>query len=272
MKVGILGCGYVGQAVASNWKQQGHYVTVTTRKLERIHELQTISDQVFILEKNNLQYFLANQEAILISVAPDPYSDYITTYLKTAQQVVENLPNAPQLQQIIYTSSTSVYGDYGGSWVNEGTEVHPTNERTAILHKTEQTLLRVSSSHLNVCILRLAEICGPGREIKNKLIRMQKESRSFPGDGKQFTNLIDLKDIVSAIDFAVQNQLNGIYNLCNDLHIPRQQLYEEICEQENLGSITWDPSLPSIHGGNKRVSNQKIKDCGFIFSKTIASL
>ncbi len=263
MKIGIIGCGYVGQASGLRWKLGGHLLAVTTRRPERAESLRIVADQIYLLNSQNLGPFIAQQEALLISIAPDATSTYASTYLKTAQQMAEQVTQAPALQQILYTSSTSVYGDQGGAWVDENCHIIPSHDNAKILYDTEQILLGCSSEKLKICILRLGEIYGPGREIEQRLRRMQHQP--FAGTGEAYTNLIHLSDIVSALDFALRNRLNGIYNLCNDFHMPRKLFYQKLCEQEKIPFIQWDPTKPSMHGGNRRVSNQKIKNTGFIF-------
>lgn len=264
MKIGIVGGGYVGQAIASHWKQQEHQVAITTRRSERITFLQTFANQVCFLGSQSLNSFIAEQETLLICVAPGPCSDYASTYLHTARQAVEQAARCPALQQIFYTSSTSVYGDHTGAWVDEMTPIMPTHENAKILYETEQTLLGCASNHLNVCIMRLGEIYGPGREIENRLRRMQHQS--FAGSGDSYTNLIHLTDIVLALDFALRHSLKGIYNLCSDFHIPRQLFYERLCQEKQIPHIKWDPARSNLHHGNRRVSNQKIKATGFAFT------
>lgn len=263
MKIGILGCGYVGQATALPWKKEGHHVAVTTRKFERVSPLKNIANEVCLLTEHSLPSFIAQQEALLISVAPDASSDYASTYLETAKRVTEQISNASNLRQIMYTSSTSLYGDQGGAWVDEEMPIQCLDNHRRILCETEQILLKTSSDNLHVCILRLGEIYGPGREIEERLKRMHHQP--FAGNGESYTNLIHVNDIVNALHFALTHQLQGVYNLCSDFHMTRRQFYENICQKENIPSIQWDPTRTSVHGGNRRVSNQKIKNAGFTF-------
>lgn len=256
MRIGIIGCGYVGQAAALYWKQKEHTVSVTTRRPERISLLQSLVDNVYLLTNPSLKEFILQQEALLISVAPDTQDDYHSTYLHTASEVAQH---GAHLQTVLYTSSTSVYGEQEGSWVDETLFLQPAQIKDAILHQTEQVLLE----NLQACILRLGEIYGPGRDIGKRLRRMQ---QPFAGTGESYTNLIHLNDVVNALDFALNYNLKGIFNLCNDFHIPRRDFYEQICQQEMLPPVQWDPSKMSTHAGNKRVSNQKIKSQGFVFS------
>jgi nucleoside-diphosphate-sugar epimerase len=264
MKIGIIGCGYVGKAAALLWKKLEHQISATTRNPDRIPLLKSVADQIFLLNSRNFTHFIENQEVILISVAPDPTSDYRSTYLETAKQIAQEIKNGSSVRQILYTGSTSVYGDHGGGWVDENTPAQPIQEMGKILLETEQLLLGCSSKNLNICILRLGEIYGPGREIENRLRKMQ--GQSFSGTGNSFTNLIHLTDIVNALNFALEKHLQGIYNLCSDFHKCRKEFYEKLCSKEKLPPIQWDPNRSNPHQGNRRVSNQKIKNEGFFFT------
>lgn len=261
MKIGILGCGYVGQAAASHWLAKGHDVAVTTRQPEKIDSLKSLTSKVFLLKADSLHHFLSQQDALLISVAPHAGDSYESTYLQTVQTVVSSLSKTPKLRYLLYTSSTSVYGDQIGNWVIESTPLTPINAHAKVLIDTEQLLLQHQSEKQSICILRLGEIYGPGREISQRLRRQQ--GQSFPGIGDQYANLIHRDDIVKALDFALQNQLSGIYNLCQDAHPSRRELYALLCEQEGLPPVKWDPQLESRHGGNKRISSEKLKALGF---------
>lgn len=274
MNVAIIGCGYVGKAAARFWKAAGHSVTATTRNPDHVAELQSIVDHVILLQGNNLSEILAqalvNQEVILLSVAPDDASQYESTYLNTAQALVKAVKRLPMLRQILYTSSTSVYGDQQGQWVDENTPPAPNNDNTKILLATEQILLASQSDNRYVCIFRLGEIIGPGRELSSRLRRLNGQSLS--GSGDNYTNLTHIDDIVGAIDFAVSHQLQGVYNLCGDLHILRRDLYHQICEKHGLPHVVWNGSVTSVHGGNKRVSSVKLVAAGYSFYKPLSTV
>jgi nucleoside-diphosphate-sugar epimerase len=268
MKITIIGCGYVGKALALTWKRAGHHITVTTRTQERVDELSQVANEVVVLGEDPSHFFsktLQLQEVIVISVAADSAKDYEKTYLQTVRELADATPKLPFLQQIIYTGSTSIYGDHKGSWVNEETIPSPENRNAQILLETEQVLEKLTMPQRKVCIFRLGEIFGPGRDFASRLKRIQ--GQPLPGTGGNYTNIIHLHDILRAIDFALQNQLSGIYNLCNDIHMLRQELYSSICESVDLPKVVWDPAIRSIHGGNKRVSNDKLKAAGFRFAK-----
>lgn len=267
MNIAIIGCGYVGSAIAQHWKACGHHVTACTRQSSRVPTLKTIAGNAIVIQ-SNLYNVLSDCQAILLCMAPESTDQYENAYLETTRSLIRTLPQLPHLKQILYTSSTSVYGDHQGNLVDENTVLAPQSQNAQILIEAEQTLLRAEKLGREVCIFRLGEIYGPGREIAERLKRMS--GKSFPGNGSNITNLIHLEDIVGALDFSLNKHLTGIYNLCNDLHIPRKEFYHQICKNKGLSPVTWNPSQPSLHAGNKIVSNKKLKDAGYqlIFNLT----
>jgi nucleoside-diphosphate-sugar epimerase len=268
MKVLIIGCGYVGKAAAKMWKTLGHEITVTTRSKLRISELESEADRVIVLNQDPeaLNNALKDQHVVLLSVAPDTLEDYHNTYLQSAMALHNLIPKYSSIKHILYTSSTSVYGDFNGDWVDEETCLTTNGiPQLKILIETEKVLLDLSCSIRNVCIFRLGEIIGPGRSIAERLRKLN--GASLPGSGESYTNLIHLNDIKNALEFGVGHNFNGIYNLCNDLHLSRKELYKQICARESLPQIHWDSHKTSFHQGNKRVSNQKIKLSGYHFQE-----
>lgn len=259
MRICIIGCGYVGQAAARHWKAAGHEITVTTRSLERAYQLRPLADLVYILS-DDWHELIKKQDIVLLSVAPDVNSNYLQTYLYSAEALLRSIQGS-SVSQIIYTGSTSVYGDHEGRWVDENTSPNPAHTNAHILLATEQTLLKMSDDKRKVCIFRLGEIFGPERSIVDRVKRMQ--GNAFPGNGENFTNLVHLDEIISALDSAISNQLNGIYNLCNDIHLSRKDLYQKICTEHGLPEVQWDLSAKNPHSGNKKVSNEKLKSTGW---------
>lgn len=265
MKICIIGCGYVGKAAAVKWKHEGHEITVTTRSLERAYELRPYADLIYILN-DNWQEIVEKQDIILLSVAPDNKSDYIETYLRTAEKLTQSVSRS-RVSQIIYTGSTSVYGEHQGRWVDENTIPQPFNAQGHILLSTEQILFKAATNQRKVCIFRLGEIYGPERSLEDRVRKLQGSVVS--GNGENLTNLIHLEDIISALDIAVKQQLNGIYNLCNDIHIPRKDLYKRICEKNGWQEVIWNPAIANTHSSNKKVSNDKLKSVGWTIIDTL---
>lgn len=266
MNVTILGCGYVGTAVAQRWKQQGLTITATTTRATRLTELESIAQQAICLrgnDANTLQQVLNNQQVVLLSVGASSADAYEETYLQTAKTLVSVLEQYSTVQQIIYTGSYAVYGDRQGDWVTEDTPVSPANRNGEILAETEQILLSAARADRAVCIFRLGGIYGPGRELIKIFGRAAGTTR--PGDGSDASNWVHLEDIVGAIEFARVHQLSGIYNLVQDVPTTTGELLQQLFTAHNLPPVTWDTSQSSTRPYNARVSNQKLRDRGYRF-------
>lgn len=264
MNIAIIGCGYVGYAVAKYWKLSSDFViTATTTTPAKVATLQQVAD-IEIVQSSDveaLKSVLQNQDVVLLSVGPKSRDAYEETYVKTAENIVSVLQHIPTVKQLIYTGSYSVYGDRNGSIVDEETPIAPSNPNGKILHKAEQILLSASNEKLRVCILRLGGIYGEGRELVKIFSRAFGETR--PGSGEDTTNWIHLDDIVGAIEFARKQQLNGIYNLVDDAHLSSRELIENLCQKYDKPNVIWDASQTKTRSNNSSVSNEKIKKAGY---------
>lgn len=263
----ILGCGYVGTALARLWQTHDDFcVTVTTTREERLPELRLLADQAIALhgdDPTGLRSQLESTQILVISVGAKRGIPYTDTYLKTAETLRAALVGNTCVEQIIYTSSYAVYGDRQGAWVTEDMPAHPTNDNGEVLYQTEQILLSLAQPQRPVCVLRLGGIYGPGRELNR--IFQNAAGQTRPGDGSNPANWVHLDDIVGAIDFGVQHRLQGLYNLVDSQPMAIKDLLDWVCDRHQLSPIHWDPSLPSSKSYNAKVSNQKLRDAGYRF-------
>lgn len=266
MKIAIIGCGYVGQAIARQWYAAGHELTVTTTTPDKIPQLAEVAQRVKLLETKDLdglREICEGKELILLSIGSQGRTEagYRLAYLQTAQNLKMALQGNSTVKQVIYTSSYSVVGNHDGAWVDETTPERPGTAFAEILLETEQVLASLAGGDRQVCILRLGGIYGEGREILKIFRSAMGQVR--PGTGTEYGNWIHLTDIVNGIEFARMKQLSGLFNLVADEPIQRRVLLERLAEKYNLDPVLWDASLPSARPFNVRVSNQKLKDLGF---------
>ncbi len=265
MKVAIIGCGYVGSAVAQLWKAKGFDVLVTTTREERVNELRKIASQVEVLngkEGDRIKAILSDRQIVLLCVASKRGANYTDTYLNTAKTMASILPNTP-VEQLIYTSSCSVYGQHNGAWVTELMPPMPITDNGKIIGQTEEVLLSAVSPQHKVCVLRLGGIYGPDRTLEKIYSRAAGTTR--PGTGEEATNWVHLTDIVSGIDWVRRKQLSGIYNLVQEEVPTVKSLIDRICSKHRLEPVTWDESQTSTRK-NVRVSNAKVKGTGYQFA------
>jgi nucleoside-diphosphate-sugar epimerase len=266
MQVAIVGCGYVGTATAKHLRGKSDCtVTATTTTATRVAQLEGVAQRVAVLKGNDKEAMTAvlqEQDAVMLCVGAPNSQAYRESYLETATTLVSVLRQIPTVKQVIYTGTYSVYGDRKGEVVNEESPVAPTNPNSEILAETERILLAASSPNLQVCILRLGGIYGPGRELVKIFGGWAGNTR--PGKGEDVTNWVHRDDIVGGLTFALENRLQGIYNLVGDVSLSSGELLDRIFETHNLPKASWDGS-PSVRPYNARVSNQKIKAAGYQF-------
>jgi nucleoside-diphosphate-sugar epimerase len=265
----ILGCGYVGSAVAEYWHDRGHDVVGTTTSRARVAAVSEIVSKVVLMKGDNptaLQSLLEGRDTLLVSVAPTgsqvaSEATYADTYINTTRNLVAALEQAPNVKQVIYLSSCSVYGDRQGAWVDETANIDPLEHNGHVLHQAEQIILKAASHHQKVCVLRLGGIYGPGRELANMFGGMA--GMMMPGKGDRVINWIHRDDIVGAIEFARLNGLEGIYNLVDDSQLTVKEQVQRVCAAYGLPQAQWDDSQSSLQRRSLQVSNQKIKAAGY---------
>ena len=122
---------------------------------------------------------------------------------------------------------------------------------------------------MKICLLRLGGIYRPGRELDQSIGRLA--GKTLPGSGKKWVSWIHLDDIVSAVEFVRQKRCQGIYNLVNDVKLTNRELFNLICDRQQLERISWDESKSSLTTLNDRVDNSKIKAMGYelIYGNTL---
>jgi nucleoside-diphosphate-sugar epimerase len=264
----ILGCGYVGSALAEYWQEQGHLVTGTTTSPNRVALLSETVSTAVVMKGNDLRVrsLLEDRNTLVVSVAPTGFqaadeTNYADTYLATAQNLATALSDADNIKQVIYLSSCSVYGDRQGAWVDETTQIDSLEHKSQLIYEAEQTILQAATDRQKVCVLRLGGIYGPGRELVSMFGGLA--GMTIPGKGDRFINWIHRDDIVGAIEFARLNELNGIYNLVDDSQLTIKAQVERVCAYYDLPPVHWDAAKFSIQRKSLQVSNQKLKAAGY---------
>jgi nucleoside-diphosphate-sugar epimerase len=216
---------------------------------------------------------MRGQDAVVLSVAggmvdkdgqvmldADAYTD---TYLGTARAVVAALAHAPSVQHIIFFSSTSAYGDAGEqAVVNEATPATPKSIFQQVYVDAEQTLLQAAGPR--ICVLRTGNIYGPGRELRTQAAAMA--GRTVPLDGEAGAMVVHRDDVVRAAEFALKQNLSGLYNLVNDVTQSKREFFGAVCERAGFPPIEWKP----FGAGIQQASNAKLKAAGFAFADPFA--
>lgn len=232
----ILGAGYLGQHLILPLTEKGYLVDTVTRSSrlnsEEIHQHYFCSP-----DHDSLSSILKSSQPDLIIICWAPGSranannNYQKTYWDRLIELRLALFQDHRPKQIIYTSSTSVYGDQDGSLKSENDPLPPHNERSNTLIQAEQEVLSWANKfNLVSQVLRLSGIFGPDRTPGLRLLNQQS---TIAGNGNAWVNLVHLDDIVQSVMKAVQHQKNGLWNI-SGLTVPRFELYQHIAKTHQL--------------------------------------
>ena len=255
----MVGCGYVGCRVACRWRDAGHHVTVTTRSSKRASRFRDEGFEPWLADVTQPETLtgLGNYDTALFAVGFDrsqsehKISDVYVDGLRNVLTAVHNV------DRLLYISSTGVYGQSDGEWIDEESECSPTREGGRACLEAERQLSAHRLGRLAI-ILRLAGIYGPDR-IPQRDALVRGKVRSLALD--TYLNLIHVEDAVDCILAAEsQSSLPNLFNVSDGTPLLRRDYYGELLQLSGLAADTLEP-LAETSGarGSKRVSNAKLK-------------
>lgn len=246
-----LGFGYTARALAPHLLAQGWRVIGTTRD-------PAVASDVEMLTWPGQQVPLEGVTHILCSIAPTAEGDPVLAAMQA------EIAAATDLEWVGYLSTTAVYGDHDGGWVDEDTALTPASPRGEWRQRAEQKWQDIPGLPLH--IFRLAGIYGPGRGPFAKL--MAGRARRIVKPGQVFSR-IHVEDIAQVLLASITRPLPGaVYNVCDDDPAPPQDVLgyaAELLGAPMPAEVPFDeagmtPMARSFYGENKRVRNQRIKD------------
>ena len=266
----IIGCGYLGERVARNWLDNGYETWVLTRSEERAARLAESGLNPLIgdvLDLGSLQKF-PQVETILFAVGFDRASKRSkrTVYVEGLRNVLKE--NRGKFQRIVYISSTSVYGQDNGEFVDEFSAASPSEENGCICRDAEAVVsepFRRADQDARTgeaVVLRLAGIYGPGR----LLAREQQLRRGglLSGNPDAWLNLIHVEDAVQAVLAAEDRGRAGeTYLVCDDQPIRRREYYAALASQLGIvppGFEEVAADAPERRRFNKRCVNRRMRE------------
>ncbi|MDE3068302.1 MAG: SDR family oxidoreductase [Verrucomicrobiota bacterium] len=273
MKCLIVGCGYVGLPLGAELVRLGHEVFGLRRNAAAQDELRAAGIQPLfadITKPETLAGLPRGFDWVVQCVAAGGGVDnYRRVYWEGAKNLIAWLAPAPP-RKLLYTGSTSVYGQDDGSLVKESSPAEPVAETAKVLLETEQVLLEsFRRDKFPAVILRVAGIYGPERGHWFK--QFLKNEARMEGDGARFLNMIHRNDVVGCVIAALKHGRAGeIYNAVDDEPVSQRNFFEWL--GGTLGKYP-PPSVPENPDDrrrrgvtNKRVSNRKLKmELGYQF-------
>ncbi|AXF58580.1 SDR family NAD(P)-dependent oxidoreductase [Leclercia sp. W6] len=231
-KVAIVGLGWLGMPLAMSLQARGWHVTgskttadgVEAARMCGIESVELRLEPELVCDADDLDA-LMNVDALVLTLPARRTGPGETYYLQAVQEIVDSAL-AHHISRIVFTSSTSVYGDVEGA-VKENMPRQPVTSSGRVLKELEDWLHNLPGTQVD--ILRLAGLVGPGRH----------PGRFFAGksapDGQHGVNLVHLEDVIGAITLLLQAPKGGhIYNICAPSHPTRSTFYPAMARQLGL--------------------------------------
>ncbi len=259
----IVGCGYVGSRVAATWKKRGSRIFVVTRSESKAAAFAESGYTPIVLDLSQSAPFpqLPEAETLLWSVGFDrtPGVSRDAIWIEGLRRLLNALPPRIKPLHLIYTSSTSVYGDGTGQDVDESAEPNPVAEGGKACLEAERCLLDFAAGHsVIVSILRLAGIYGPERLLR----RVSDFQKSVPimSPPDEWLNLIHVDDAVAAIDaISLLESPPTIMNVAARETVTRRTYYTTLASMTSSPPPVFEEPKPESEpravgrGGNRRI-------------------
>jgi nucleoside-diphosphate-sugar epimerase len=253
----FFGFGFSAQALArrlTGWK-----VTGTSRTKEGAASITTQGHAGLVFSE--MTEIPAGITHIVTSIPPDADGDPVLRKFSA-----ELATRAKDFRWVGYLSTTGVYGDHSGAWVDETTPLTPNTDRGHKRLAAETAWLRLHQEHgLPVHLFRLAGIYGPGR---NALESVREGTAKRVIRKGQIFSRIHVEDIAGVLEASIKRLYPGqAYNVADDHPCPPQDVIAYACE---LLGVTPPPEIPfeqanlspmarSFFMDSKRVSNARVK-------------
>jgi nucleoside-diphosphate-sugar epimerase len=252
-----LGHGYAAAALAASlvpdWRRIG-----TVRSAEKAMGLAETGIEILLWENADaIDAAIADATHVVISIPPGESGDPALSRHHAA------LAAAPRIAWVAYLSTTGVYGDRAGGWVDESSDLRPVNARSIRRVQAERAWL---ASGLPVHVFRLAGIYGSGRSAIDRV--REGRAQRIVKEGQIFSR-IHRDDIVQVLRASmVRPRPGAVYNVADDLPAPPQDVTAHAaallglpCPPDvSIEAAVISPMARSFYAESKRVSNRLLKE------------
>ena len=259
----IAGCGDVGTALGLMLCERGHEVFGARRSAGRLPApLRPLA--VDVTDRGAVERTIPAVDVVVYAVAAGRRDEgaYRRAYVDGVSALLEVLEQRPEPpRSAFFVSSTSVYGERGGAWIDETSPLQPRGFSGESLAAGERRML---ASPIPATIVRFAGIYGPGR---GWLIERARAGADCAGDPPRFTNRIHRDDCAGALAHLIGcDEVDDVYIGVDDAPVEECEVMEWLAER--LGA----PAPRRVHrgeaaeqGSGKRCSNARLRKSGYRF-------
>jgi nucleoside-diphosphate-sugar epimerase len=276
MKVAILGCGYVGLELGRQLRAGGDDVVGVRRSPDGLAAVENAGLEAVAADVTDADSLVAvpDVDAVVFAASAGGRGADAAraVYVEGLRTVVDHFGGrASPPDRLVYTSSTGVYGDHGGDWVDETTDIDPDDGRTAALVEAERVALEaVPEYDVDPTVVRFGGIYGPDR------FRTERYLDGPITEG--YVNLVHREDAAGTVRFLLGEDLarGEIVVGVDDEPVDRRELARWLADQfdrEPPAQRTIEEALSEVDGArarrlraNKRCSNAKLRNLDYEFT------
>jgi nucleoside-diphosphate-sugar epimerase len=256
----IAGCGFVGLPLARIFVSSGwetHSITASKISAANLHREPFLVYAADITQTTGFGQLAGHSFDIVIHCASSGRGDaskYAAVFFSGTQNLMTNL----EYRHLIFSSSTSVYAQTDGSWVDETSPANPERETGQVLRKTEDMVLASGGT-----VARLAGLYGPGRCAP--LQKILDDRAIIQEDGKRAMNSLHQVDAANALRFLAEAESSGLFNVVDNQPVTEIEWFRYVCERLNKPLPPIGPRDFNQKRGwtNKQVSNKKLRSLGW---------
>jgi nucleoside-diphosphate-sugar epimerase len=255
--------GYAARAVARRLRGTSWRVVGTTQSPNKLEKLQEAGFEMILFDGMHPieEEYFTEADHWLITAPPAAFGDPVLFANNAAVA-----RHATSRRWIGYISSTAVYGDQGGAWVDESVMPVPTSDRGRERLAVERAWRGLVKHDAPVHIFRAAGIYGPGRNALLDVIRGTARRIGAPG---HVMNRIHVEDLARAVLSSIRTPDPGaIYNVADDEPAAQERVVAYAArilrrnppELESIERVEMAAALKSFYTESKRVSNERMKN------------
>lgn len=273
MRIAIFGCGYVGLELARQLVDDHEVVGVRRSEdgVAAVEETGATAVQGDVTDANDLEavpdadalVFAASSGGRGAEAAERVYVDGLRTVIETFGD-----RSAPP-ERLVYTSSTGVYGDHGGEWVDEATRLSPTTAKTRVLAEAERVAREIAPEHgIEGAVTRFAGLYGPDR------YRLERYLEGPVTEG--YLNMIHRDDAAGIVRFMLESSDEELLLAVDDEPVDKWRFADWLADScgvdrppkrtkaERLDEDVSEAARRRIVT-SKRCSNERVRELGYEF-------
>jgi nucleoside-diphosphate-sugar epimerase len=254
----LAGCGDLGLRVAQRLLARGDEVWALRRRPSAPNEHDLLWLQGDLTRPESLPEFPAGITQLVYTPTPDRRDEaaYRAVFIDGLRHLLAAL-DGQVLRRVLLVSSSAVYGEHHGGWVDEDTPPVPLGFNGAVLLEAERWL---AAQPVPSIALRLAGLYGPGRlQLLDRLRRAQARAPLLP---PHWANRIHVDDAAAAMAHLLRLQAPlPLYIGVDDTPLPLDVLYNHLAASIGAPAVAAGPP-PAV--GSKRLSNARLRASGFV--------